>query len=150
MTAPLTFVDSNILVYANDADAGTKQDEARKRLAELWRTGAGLLSVQVLQETYVNVTQKLAQPVSPAAARSLILAYKAWPTHAPDADALLRASEVAERHRIAFWDALIVVSASAMGAQVLLTEDLTHGQTIEGVRVVDPFREDPGRAPVSG
>lgn len=145
----ITFVDSNVLVYANDATPGSKQDQARRRVADLWRAGTAVISVQVLQETYVTITRKLAHPVSPDAARRVVSTYGAWPTHQPDLGLVLDASEVAERNRISFWDAMIVVSARAMGAQILLTEDLRHGQVIEGVRVVAPFLEDADPIPVS-
>lgn len=142
MTA-ITFVDSNVLVYANDPAAGFKQDQARHRIAALWRSSTAVLSVQVLQETYVTITRKLPQTITPDAARDIVSTYGAWPTHVPDLGVVLDASEVAERNRISFWDALIVVSARAMGAEVLLTEDLSHEQVIEGIRVEDPFMEDP-------
>jgi predicted nucleic acid-binding protein len=64
-----TFVDSNILIYAHDADAGVRQRRAAERLAEPWETGTGLLSTQVLQEFYVNVTQKIKAPLPRSAAR---------------------------------------------------------------------------------
>jgi predicted nucleic acid-binding protein len=64
-----TFVDSNILIYAHDADAGLKQRRAAEQLAELWTGGAGLLSTQVLQEFYVNVTRKIKKPLPGSAAR---------------------------------------------------------------------------------
>lgn len=142
MSTPSTFVDSNVIIYAYDSEAGAKRDRALDRLTGLWDSGRGVLSTQVLQESYVNLTRKVRAPISVVQAREIIVTYRAWPTHLPDADSILEASDVAERHRIAFWDALIVVSARAMGAQVLLTEDLSHGQVIEGVRVVNPFLED--------
>lgn len=145
-----TFVDSNVLVYANDEASGPKQDEARRRIAALWRSGTAVVSVQVLQETYVTVTRKLVRAITPDAARDLVSTYGTWPTHTPGLSVVLDASEVAERHRISFWDALIVVSARAMGAEVLLTEDLSHGQVIEGVRVVNPFLDEFHAASVGG
>jgi len=66
-----TFVDSNILIYAHNADAGSKQQRAADRLTELWKSGTGLLSTQVLQEFYVNVTRKIGSPLSAGAAREL-------------------------------------------------------------------------------
>ncbi len=145
-----TFIDSNVLVYSNDPASDVKHVQAGIHLARLWRDGSGALSMQVLQESYVNMTRKIPNVLTPRDARKVISAYATWPLHRPDADAVLEASEAAERHRISFWDALIVVSARAMGALVLLTEDLAHGQVIEGVRVVNPFLEDAGQGPVSG
>lgn len=144
------FVDSNVVVYANDPASDTKHVRAGVRLAQLWRDGSGALSMQVLQESYVNLTRKVPNVLTPRDAREVVSAYATWSLHRPDLDAVLEASEVAERNRISFWDALIVVSARAMGAQVLLTEDLSHGQVIEGVRVVNPFLDDADQEPVSG
>ncbi len=70
-----TFVDTNILIYAHDLDSGAKHTVAADRLRQLWRDGAGVLSTQVLQEFYVNVTCKIAKPVSPAEARAVISRY---------------------------------------------------------------------------
>ncbi|MBX3030439.1 MAG: PIN domain-containing protein [Chloroflexi bacterium] len=138
-----TFVDTNVLVYAHDVAAGRKRWQARDRLASLWRDSDGSVSAQVLQELYMNVTRKIPTPVRSVEARRLVRNYARWPLHRPDLEELLEATDVAERNQISFWDALIVVSARAMGAEVLLTEDLSHGQVIEGIRVEDPFMEDP-------
>lgn len=145
-----TFIDSNVLVYANDPASDEKHARAGAHLVRLWRDGSGALSTQVLLESYVNLTRKVPKVLPPQAARDVVSAYGAWPLHRPDLDAVLEASEVAERNRISFWDALIVVSARAMGAEVLLTEDLQHGQVIEGVRVVNPFLEGADAVDVSG
>ena len=73
-----TFVDSNILIYAHDADAGARQRRASEQLVELWAAGTGLLSTQVLQEFYVNVTQKIKAPLSRSAAREVVRDYAPW------------------------------------------------------------------------
>jgi predicted nucleic acid-binding protein len=72
-----TFVDSNILIYAHDADAGLRQQRAAAWLAELWSSGAGALSTQVLQEFYA-VTRKLRAPLNNAAARDVVRDYAPW------------------------------------------------------------------------
>lgn len=139
MAAEGTFVDTNVLVYAYDVDAGEKHDVANARLHELWENESGSLSSQVLQEFYVTVTRKLTKPLRRHAARDVISTYAAWPVHRPDIDDIVSASEVEERHRLSFWDALIVVSARRSGARELLTEDLQGGQRLDGVLVVNPF-----------
>ena len=78
----VVFVDSNILVYAHDADAGPKRDRAVKSLRLLWESGAGRLSVQVLQEFYVKVTRKW--PNARQAARSEVRDLLAWRPVTPD------------------------------------------------------------------
>jgi predicted nucleic acid-binding protein len=134
------FVDTNILIYAHDVDAGRKHDVAAQRVRDLWISRDGVVSLQVLQELYVNVTRKIPKPLSRKAARELIGSYAAWVVQRVDASDLVRASEVEERHKLSFWDALIVVAASKATATTLLTEDLNDGQRIEGVRIENPFR----------
>lgn len=134
-----TFVDTNVLIYAHDADAGAKQELASGHLAELWRTRRGVLSAQVLQEFYVNVTRKIARPLSRKAAREVVRAYSPWHSASIRPEDILRASELEERHRLSFWDALIVVSAKLAGADRILSEDLNPGQTIDGITIENPF-----------
>jgi len=133
------FVDTNILIYAHDLDAGKKHEQARDLIGGLWKAGGGVLSTQVLQEFYVNLTRKIPQPISPAVARNLITLYRTWQVEINTVDTLLRASEYQERNQLSFWDAMIVASAVQGGATELLTEDLNAGQLIQGVRVVNPF-----------
>lgn len=134
-----TFIDTNVLVYAHDRSGGTRRDQARSVLLELWDQRQGVLSTQVLQEFYVTVTRKLARPVAKSAARRVVAAYAAWPVQTVSAGDVLEASELEERHRLAFWDALIVVSAQRCGAERLLSEDMQHGRTLLGVRIENPF-----------
>lgn len=140
MNGETTFIDTNVLVYAYDADAREKHDAARARLEALWEDESGCVSTQVLQEFYVTVTRKLAKPLRRHAARDVVAAYATWPVHRPDVNDIVSASEFEERHRLSFWDALIVVSALRSGARELLTEDLQDGQDLDGLVVVNPFR----------
>ena len=133
------FVDSNILIYAHDADAGRKRERAIHKLKQLWESGAGRLSVQVLQEFYVNVTKKLATPVARSTAREVIRSYGAWVREPTTPDTALRAIEIAELAQIMFRDALIVASAEEMQATHIYSEDLNAGQTIAGVKIVNPL-----------
>jgi predicted nucleic acid-binding protein len=133
------FVDTNVLVYAHDLDAGNKHDVALSLLRGLWESQAGVISTQVLQEFYVNVTRKIAKPISPPQARGILSAYSAWQVEIIRAADVLQASEFQERHQLSFWDAMIIVAAAKGGADVLATEDLNTGQVIEGVRVNNPF-----------
>jgi predicted nucleic acid-binding protein len=135
----VAFVDSNILIYAHDADAGVKRERATLKLRELWESGTGRLSVQVLQEFYVNATQKLAAPLARSAAREVIKTYGVWVRHATTVETVTRATELAELARISFWDALVVASAEDVDAEELLSEDLNAGQAIAGIRIVNPL-----------
>jgi predicted nucleic acid-binding protein len=135
----VAFVDTNILIYAHDLDAGVKRERAMAKLRELWDSGTGRLSVQVLQEFYVNVTQKLTTPVARSTAREVIKTYGIWVHHATTVETVTRATELAELARISFWDALIVASAEEVDAEELLSEDLNDGQAIAGIKIVNPL-----------
>jgi len=134
-----TFVDTNILVYAHDIDDRSKHELARDALRELWNDGTGLLSPQVLQEFYVNVTRKVATPLTKDAARLLVSTYAIWCVDVTSAD-VAAAFRIEDEAKIGFWDALIVASAAKAGAARLLSEDLSAGQTIAGVLIENPFR----------
>jgi predicted nucleic acid-binding protein len=134
------FVDTNILIYAYDRDAGDKHRLASDLLRRLWMEGNGVLSTQVLQEFYVNATAKIAKPISLSKARAVISRYLVWQVEANTPESVLRASEIQERHRLSFWDSLILAAATQAGAAILYTEDLNHGQVIEGVKVINPLR----------
>jgi predicted nucleic acid-binding protein len=135
-----TFVDSNILIYAHDADAGIRQRRASEELAELWAAGAGLLSTQVLQEFYVNVTQKIKTPLPRSAAREVVRDYAPWVESLITPATIFRASEIGEIWQLSFWDGMILAAAEQSRADRLLTEDLSHGARIAGIEIVDPFR----------
>lgn len=139
MTAELTFVDTNILLYAHDRSAGSKHEVARELLARLWGTRSGMLSTQVLQEFYINATRKLQRPMSAPAARRIIARYSNWPVHQIRPADIIAASELEKGHRLHFWDALVIISAARAGAAILMTEDLQHRRQIAGLVVVNPF-----------
>jgi predicted nucleic acid-binding protein len=139
MTAP-TFVDSNLLIYVHDLDAGSKHLRAAVKITELWNNGYGMLSTQVLQEFYVNVTQKIKRPITRAAAREVVRDFIPWVRSPLTGATVVRASEIGEVWQISFWDAMILAAAEQSGAAILLTEDLTDGQIIAGVRIQNPFR----------
>jgi predicted nucleic acid-binding protein len=134
-----TFVDSNILIYAHDLDTRSKQRRAAECLTELWDARAGRLSTQVLQEFYVNVTQKTKVPLSRSAAREVIRNYTPWVESRITPTTVIRASEIGEIWQVSFWDGMILAAAEEIQAIQLLSEDLCHGQVIAGVRIVNPF-----------
>jgi predicted nucleic acid-binding protein len=135
----VVFVDSNILIYAHDADAGLKRTRAGKVLRELWENGTGRLSVQVLQEFYVNATRKLTTPMAQLTAREVVSSYAPWIHEPTTADTVTRAIDVAALAQISFWDALIVASAEQADAAQIYSEDLNTGQTIVSIRIVNPL-----------
>ena len=135
------FVDTNVLVYAYDRAAGSRHVRARELLEELWTSGRGVLSTQVLQEFYVNVLRKTRPPVPPEDARTLVADYLAWDPVVNDGAAVLEAVDASRRHQLSYWDALVVVAAARSGASVIYSEDFNHGQTFGSVQVLNPFIE---------
>ena len=133
-----TFVDTNVLIYAHDIDAKVKQQIAINVLRELWTNRTGALSVQVLQEFYVNATRKIARPISKQAARVVVSTYSIWCVETSPAE-VSTAFQIEDESKLGFWDALIVAAALKSHAYRILTEDLNAGQIIAGVRIENPF-----------
>ena len=133
-----TFVDTNVLIYAHDADAGSKHEIAQGVLRDLWGRRDGVLSPQVLQEFYVNVTRKIATPLPKPSARAVVDSYHVWCIDTTPAE-ISAAFGIEDEAGIGFWDALIVAAARKAGAARILSEDLNPGQIIAGVRVENPF-----------
>jgi predicted nucleic acid-binding protein len=132
------FVDTNVLLYAYDRSAGWKQDKARKILLDLWLDQSGVLSMQVLQEFYYNVTRKIGSPLPKTIARRIVRSYFRWCLE-PSPVQIALAFSIEDAARISFWDALIVASALKSGASRILSEDLNAGQRIAGIPIENPF-----------
>ena len=141
MNADKSFVDTNVLVYAHDRGAGRKHEIAKALVENLWRQRKGVISIQVLQEFYVNVRRKALNPVRPKEAKQLLADYMSWEVVINDGESLLQAVETETHYKISFWDALIVQAANAAGATVLYSEDLSHDQRYGATRVHNPFIE---------
>lgn len=133
------FVDTNILVYAHDRSAGTKHRRAQALIEQLWNSGRGVLSTQVLQELCVNLRRKVRHPMPVAELRQLLRDYSTWEVIANGPASVVEALEIEERYKISFWDALILHAADFAGASLLYSEDLNVGQVYRGIRVVNPF-----------
>jgi predicted nucleic acid-binding protein len=138
-TIDRTFVDTNVLIYAHDIDAGRKHDVAKAVLQDLWAERAGILSTQVLQEFYVNATRKLKKPLARQEARSVVETYAAWCVDGITPADVSAAFQIEDRARIGFWDALILAVAVRSGARRVLSEDLNAGQAIAGLTIDNPF-----------
>jgi predicted nucleic acid-binding protein len=133
-----TFVDTSILTYAHDLDAKEKHIAAKELLDELWANRTGVISTQVLQEFYVNVTRKLPKPLSKKIARTIVDTYVIWCVDVTPAE-ITTAFRIEDEARISFWDALICAAAMKSGAERILSEDLNAGQRITGIRIENPF-----------
>jgi predicted nucleic acid-binding protein len=134
------FVDTNVLVYAHDIDAKDKHEQARALMRELWESGRGGLSIQVLQEFFVTVTRKIPNPLDIDAAADAVEDYAHWALHTPTAIDVLDAVAIHRRHQISFWDAMIINSAARLACSIVYTEDLNDGQQFDGLVVRNPFR----------
>jgi predicted nucleic acid-binding protein len=132
------FLDTNVLLYADDLDAGPKRDRAREILRQAIRSGEGVVSTQVLQEFFTISTRRLG--VDAAAARRKVELLGEMDLVRVDLGLILSAIDLHRLHAFSFWDALIVRAAAIAGCQALLTEDLQHGQIIDGLRIENPFR----------
>jgi len=132
------FVDTNILFYAHDRQAGPKHHRAKQLLIELIDTDAGVLSIQVLQEFCVNLRRK--GRLAAGETRRVIEDFLDWEIIVNTTESVLGALEIESQHGVSFWDALIIYAAQAAGADILYSEDLGDGQMFGSVRVVNPLR----------
>ena len=139
MPAPKIFVDTNILVYAHDTTAGRKREIAKAAILDLWNSETGVLSTQVLQEVYVSLTQKIPAPLDGKNARAILEDLCAWKVMVNDEQAVLAAIDLQVQYRLSFWDSLILEAARRSGATMLYSEDLSHGQQVDGIKIVNPF-----------
>jgi predicted nucleic acid-binding protein len=140
MNGDKVFVDTNVIVYAYDLDAGRKHQIAIDIMKDLWRSGLGLLSTQTLQEFFVTVTKKISAPVDAPFARETIKRLSKWDTVIINVDTIIEATELHERYKYSFWDSLVVAAALAGGAKTIFSEDLSDKQTIKGVAIRNPFK----------
>jgi predicted nucleic acid-binding protein len=133
------FVDTNILLYAHDRFAGLKHERARQLVEDLWSSGQGVLSTQVLQELCINLRRKVARPLPAEEVRQLIQDYLSWEIVVNNPASVLAALEIETRYQTSFWDALILQAAESSGATVLYSEDLAASQKYGAVQVVNPL-----------
>jgi predicted nucleic acid-binding protein len=145
MIAPV-FVDTNVLVYARDASAAAKHTRAREWMVHLWTAARGRVSFQVLHEYYAVTTRKLTPALTPAEARIEVRALLSWQPQPMNGDLLEAAWDIQDRFGLSFWDSLVVAAAQTGGCRYLLTEDLQHGQELDGVTILSPFVATPADA----
>ncbi len=130
-------LDTNVLVYSVsrlDEDRA-KRDRALELLKQPF-----VLSGQILQEFYVNVTRKIKKPLPAELALEWVEQLEQQPCVPIDATLVKNGIVTSERYRISYWDGAVLAAAEALGAQTLYTEDLNHGQLYGSVRVLNPFR----------
>src|SRR5260370_3397213 len=133
-----SFFDTNVLVYADDGDAPSKQRLARDLVYEHRRGGTGVVSVQVLQEYFVTVTRKL--KLDPLTARRKVELLSEFDVAAPQVADILAAIDLHRLHGFSFWDALVLRTAQQSGCRVLLSDDFQEVREIDGIQAVNPSR----------
>jgi predicted nucleic acid-binding protein len=131
------FVDTNVFVYAHEGGAGQKHRKAVDLLTRLFEEQSGALSVQVLTEFYVTATKKLGMKSQEA--EDIIADLGSWTIHRPAHADVLRASGIHRVHKVSWWDALIINSATELSCALLWSEDLGKGQRFGSLTVRNPF-----------
>ena len=139
--AERVFIDTNILIYADDDAAGERRDAARHHLTQLIADERAVLSTQVLQEYFAVATRKLR--LAPDKARQRVDVFAQLDVVIVRPELILGATDLHRLHALSFWDALIIASAAAASCATLLTEDLGAGKVIAGVRIENPFASTP-------
>ncbi|MCL4475422.1 MAG: PIN domain-containing protein [Nitrospirae bacterium] len=139
MRGDKVFLDTNILVYAHDTSAGDKHAIALRIVKDLWASGLGVLSTQVLQEFFAIATKKIPKPLDISEAKEIVRVLLKWPVVVNNGNSILDAIDIHSRYKYSFWDSMIIESAGRGGASLLLSEDLNDGQTMDGVVIRNPF-----------
>ena len=139
MSDERVFIDTNILVYAYDLSAGTKHQKAATMIEQLWSSMQGVLSTQVLQEFIVTVAVKIPRPMKTAQIREIVSDLLKWDVVVNDGQAVLEAFDLQQGLQTSFWDALIIHAALKSGANILYSEDLSHGRKVKGLRIENPL-----------
>ena len=134
-----TFIDTNIIIYAYDVTAGKKHKTAGNILADLWNSGLGVISTQVLQEFFVNVVQKIPKPIDKQQAREIVRDFLKWHVVVNTGDSIVEAIDICLKFGYSFWDSMIIEAAIKGGAAVIVSEDLQDGQVVSGVTIINPF-----------
>lgn len=134
------FIDTNIIIYGYDETAGNKHKVAGNLLTDLWNSGTGVVSTQVLQEFFVNVVQKIPRPIDKKLAKEIVKDFLKWNVVVNTGDSILDAIDICEKYGYSFWDSMIIEAAIKGGAVILLSEDLQDGQVISGVNIRNPFK----------
>ncbi len=140
MSAPTrVFVDTAVLLHAEDGADAERQRDARDWLRVLWQRRCGRLSAQVLVDFYTTATRRLRPPMPAGDARAEVRRYRLWQPWLNDHATLETAWAVETRFGLSVADALIVAAALHQGCALLLSPDLAHTQPIDGLRIVNPF-----------
>ena len=141
MSEDKLFIDTNIIICAYDVTAGNKHKVAGNILTDLWNSGTGVISTQVLQEFFFNVVQKIPRPIDKKLAKEIVKDFLKWNVVVNNGDSILDAIDICVKYGYSFWDSLIIEAAIKGGAAFLISEDLQDGQVISGVTIRNPFKD---------
>jgi predicted nucleic acid-binding protein len=131
------FLDTNILLYAYDLDAGIKRERALEIVEQGWKQiGQTAVSVQVLQELHVNMERR---GIPRLEIHQLVRDYTLWPVVENTLSLLQGGIAEQSRWQLSLWDSMILAAARASGASQLITEDFSHGQDYGGIQAINPF-----------
>ena len=136
------FVDTNVILYAQDPREPRKRASAVAWLERCWQSSRGRISSQVLHETYANL-RRMAPTLPAEECRAIVRRYRAWQAWPVDDATVDQAWDVQDRFGFAYWDSLMVAAAQMQGCTLLLTEDLQHDQRVDRLRIVNPFLVGP-------
>jgi predicted nucleic acid-binding protein len=136
------FLDTNIIVYAHDWSSDEKNTTAKEIMGHLWESKKGIISVQVLQEFFVCVTQKIPNPLQIKNARMILEYLSTWEVIVNDKHITMQAIDLQEKFKFSFWDSLIIQAAIQGQAGILLSEDLPDGQVVMGIKIFNPFTRE--------
>jgi predicted nucleic acid-binding protein len=131
------FLDTNILLYAQDTGSPEKHLRSRDVIARLAESGDGVISTQVMQEFYAAATRKLG--IKPLAVKAILKTFTVFEIIQVSTDLIHDAIDCSASNALSFWDGLIVAAAASAGCPTLYTEDLNNGQIILGVKVQNPL-----------
>ncbi len=138
MNAERVFVDTNILAYLFDGAEVDKQTRAQHALAA--ETREIFVSTQVLQELYVSLTKGKSPITTPEIAEQAVHEASKYSVVNVDTALVFSAIQLARKHQLSFWDALIVRAAARAECESILSEDFNEGQVVDGVRIENPLR----------
>lgn len=134
------FLDTNLFVYTFDDTAPTKTKKATQLIRRAADTGEGIISYQVVQEFFNVAFRRFAQPMSASEAEQYLITVLRPLLAVHSSPALYFAAlRIAERHRIPWYDSLIVAAALEGQCEKLYSEDFQHGRKIEGLHIENPF-----------
>ena len=133
------FIDTNIIIYAYTVSSEERHKASVKTIEDLWQSGLGVISTQVLQEFFAIVTSKIPKPLDLKSAKEIVKDLLRWEVIINDGESILEAIDIHQKHKYSFWDSMIIQAAIKGNASVLLSEDLSDGQVINGLRIKNPF-----------